>query len=373
LGNNGATADNRDGKTAYLTVENLGVKVTVFVDTGSDYTAIPRSAVEHARKRGSPLKVDELPELIMLKLAIRGERDKQKCSATEMLMSPVTITTPSGPLCMRGVQQIIVEEEMDHTLIGRPVLDEIGFVTSQHLDYVRDKFHLHDFSNIGEDLLKMYKQPSGSLYELLFKPADIPEFIEDFPDVLPLAKGNNKKKREKIKPSVIDQDQCGVLRSEGDDGDHDVLQPNIKFASLKEQSLFYGDITDDDTTDYHDVEVGQGSPEEMADAIESLVTGSEQAVMSRDGVQSLRQLVTECNDVFRIKLGADPPEHVKPIVIKLRDGAEPVRMSARKYAPPQLKFMRDKIRELEELGLVYKYTRKEWASPLLILSKPGPD
>jgi hypothetical protein len=48
-------------------------------------------------------------------------------------------------------------------------------------------------------------------------------------------------------------------------------------------------------------------------------------------------------------------------------------MSARKYAPPQLKFMRDKIRELEELGLVYKNTGAEWASPPLILPKPGPD
>jgi hypothetical protein len=62
--------------------------------------------------------------------------------------------------------------------------------------------------------------------------------------------------------------------------------------------------------------------------------------MYRDGVQSLRQLVTECKDVFRLKLGADPPANVKPLVIKLRDGAEPVQMSARKYAPPQLKFMR---------------------------------
>jgi Reverse transcriptase (RNA-dependent DNA polymerase) len=64
---------------------------------------------------------------------------------------------------------------------------------------------------------------------------------------------------------------------------------------------------------------------------------------------------------------------VKPLVIKLRDGAEPVRMSARKYAPPQLKFMRDKIRELEELGSVSKNTEAEWASPPLILAKPGPD
>jgi Reverse transcriptase (RNA-dependent DNA polymerase) len=95
--------------------------------------------------------------------------------------------------------------------------------------------------------------------------------------------------------------------------------------------------------------------------------------MSRDGVQSLRQLVTGCKDVYRLKLGADPPANVKPLVIKLRDGAEPVRMSARKYAPPQLKFMRDKIRELEELGLVYKNTGAEWASPPLILPKPGLD
>jgi hypothetical protein len=147
-----------------------------------------------------------------------------------------------------------------------------------------------------------------------------------------------------------------VQRSEDEDGDHDMLHPNVKFASLKDQAFFYGDILDDDPIDYHDVGVGQGSPEELADAIEGFLTSAEQAGMSRDGVQSLRQLVTERKDVFRLKLGADPPANVKPLAIKLRDGAEPVRMSARKYAPPQLKFMRDKIRELEELGLVYKNT-----------------
>jgi hypothetical protein len=120
-------------------------------------------------------------------------------------------------------------------------------------------------------------------------------------------------------------------------------------------------------------EVGQGSPEELADAIEGFPTSAEQAGMSLDDVQSLRQLVTECKDVFRLKLGSDPPANVKPLVINLRDGAEPVRMSARKYAPPQLKFMRDKKRELEELGLVYKNTGAEWASPPLVLPKLGPD
>jgi hypothetical protein len=64
-------------------------------------------------------------------------------------------------------------------------------VASQHLDSIRDKFHLHDFSHNGEELLKMEKQPSGALSKLLFKPADIPEFIKDLPDVLPLANRKN--------------------------------------------------------------------------------------------------------------------------------------------------------------------------------------
>jgi hypothetical protein len=67
-----------------------------------------------------------------------------------------------------------------------------------------------------------------------------------------------------------------------------VLQPNVKFTSLREQALFYGDISDDDPTYYHDVDVGQGSPEELSDAIEGLITSADHAGMSRDGVQSLR-------------------------------------------------------------------------------------
>jgi hypothetical protein len=126
----------------------------------------------------------------MLNMAIRGESDTQTCSAMEMLMSAVTITTPSEPLCMRGVRQIIVVEDMDHPLIGRQVLDEMGFMARQHLDSVRDTIHLQDFIHIGEELLEMGKQPLNALSKLLLMPADITEFIEDLPDILALAKKN---------------------------------------------------------------------------------------------------------------------------------------------------------------------------------------
>jgi hypothetical protein len=40
-----------------------------------------------------------------------------------------------------------------------------------------------------------------------------------------------------MKPDALDQDHYEVQRREGDDGDNDVLQLNVKFASLKEQAL----------------------------------------------------------------------------------------------------------------------------------------
>jgi hypothetical protein len=53
------------------------------------------------------------------------------------------------------------------------------------------------------------------------------------------------KRREQTKPNALEQDQCDVQRCEGNYKDHDVLHPNVNFASLKEQALFYGDIPDD--------------------------------------------------------------------------------------------------------------------------------
>jgi hypothetical protein len=76
--------------------------------------------------------------------------------------------------------------------------------------------------------------------------------------------------------------------------------------------------------------------------------------------------------VFKPKLGADAPANVKLIVIKLCGVADPVRMSARKYAMPQLEFMRDKIHELEELNSVYKNSEAEWVSPRSPFRSLGP-
>jgi hypothetical protein len=101
------------------------------------------------------------------------------------------------------------------------------------------------------------------------------------------------KRLEQAKPNALDEDECEAQQSRDDGRELEVLQSNVKFASLKEQALFADDIPDDDPIDYHDVDLGQGIPVELADAIEGLITIAEQAGTSKDGLQSLRQLVTE--------------------------------------------------------------------------------
>jgi hypothetical protein len=74
----------------------------------------------------------------------------------------------------------------------------------------------------------------GALSKLLLMPVDIPEVIEDLPDVLTLAKKKNMKSREQAKLRALDEHHSDVQRGKVDDGDHDVLQSNVNFASLKE-------------------------------------------------------------------------------------------------------------------------------------------
>jgi hypothetical protein len=69
-------------------------------------------------------------------------------------------------------------------------------------------------------------------------PATIPEFIEDLPNVLALAKKKYMKRRKQAKLHALDEDQSGVQRCEVDDRHHEKLLPNVKFAIFKEQALF---------------------------------------------------------------------------------------------------------------------------------------
>ncbi len=60
--------------------------------------------------------------------------------------------------------------------------------------------------------------------------------------------------------------------------------------------------------------------------------------------ESLRNMVLEYKDIFRIRLGADPPVDVPPMEIKFEGTERPVNVRQRTYSREELEFMKKEVR-----------------------------
>jgi len=93
--------------------------------------------------------------------------------------------------------------------------------------------------------------------------------------------------------------------------------------------------------------------------------------LSPHGQERVTSMLRKYRDVFRIKLGPDPPAKVAPLRIKIKEEARPYRSPQRRYAPPQHAFISTTVQKLEAVGAVYKNPKARWASPALAVAKPG--
>lgn len=72
--------------------------------------------------------------------------------------------------------------------------------------------------------------------------------------------------------------------------------------------------------------------------------------MSSDGVVTVEALLQEYRDIFRIKLGPDPPAKVEPLRIQMRANCKPFRSTQRRYAAPQRDFIASIIKHLTKIN-----------------------
>lgn len=77
----------------------------------------------------------------------------------------------------------------------------------------------------------------------------------------------------------------------------------------------------------------------------------------------------EYEDVFRVRLKADPPAKVEPLEVCLREGAVPYRAGVLRYPEVQRAFLREYVRELELTGLVKRNNSSRWACAALPVKK----
>ncbi|KAE9339726.1 hypothetical protein PF008_g11434 [Phytophthora fragariae] len=112
-------------------------------------------------------------------------------------------------------------------------------------------------------------------------------------------------------------------------------------------------------------EAGPLEADEMVTRLlEERVQGAAEAGLAEPLVAQLRELLVEYGDVFRVSFGQDPPIRVEPLRVRVRDGATPVRISARRYPPAHMQYLDQHVDELLVSGLAYTNPSSRWASPL---------
>jgi predicted aspartyl protease len=122
--------DGDDGR--WTTVFEGKYQCIYMADTGSDYSTIPRTAADAMIKAGAYVKekVYDQPKEGQVAFSIIGA----PVVANAEVIVDIKIQLPCGPLCLRRVPFVIIEAEMDEALLGRPLLEILGFCIDDHFE-----------------------------------------------------------------------------------------------------------------------------------------------------------------------------------------------------------------------------------------------
>ena len=128
---------------------------------------------------------------------------------------------------------------------------------------------------------------------------------------------------------------------------------------------------DGDDIDYKDVDIGSQDDKELSEAIDDAVKRSSK-YLPASCHQDFRKLIFDYKDIFRIKLGNDPPVDVAPMTIEFDGKEKPVKVTTENlYSPEQLDFLKKKCEELVRAGYIYRNSSSKWACAPLIVPKQG--
>ncbi|CEO99111.1 hypothetical protein PBRA_001016, partial [Plasmodiophora brassicae] len=94
--------------------------------------------------------------------------------------------------------------------------------------------------------------------------------------------------------------------------------------------------------DEDDVAIGEDVPNDIREGIDNAIARAMTQGLPRKWKRRLRRLAFKRWNVWRTKLGPDPPAKVTPCRTRLRQGARPYRCKARRYSKEQSEFLAHK-------------------------------
>lgn len=241
-------------------------------------------------------------------ICLEGATTKQKIKAKSIVIADVTLQLSCAPLRLRNTEWLVLEDDMSEILLGKPLLKALGIDVDDYLEANRSVLHNKTFNT---DLLAQINSASNA---------------------------SGKAARLSCYSGLT-----------AENADPDLIEP------LPSAGAAMGEDTED----------------EIQDAFRKMIQNAKDREMSQKGLQSLRELLQEFRDIFRIRLGKDDPAKIPPMEVKLKVGAKPVKSHQRRYAPAQRAFLSSTVKKLETLGAVRANPTSRWASPALAVPKSG--
>lgn len=131
-------------------------------------------------------------------------------------------------------------------------------------------------------------------------------------------------------------------------------------------------VHDGDADDLpEDPELGRDDRSDVDALMDNILIEASDNGFSQSLMPTLRRVVADYRDLWRIRLGTDEPARVEPFHLVLKKDSQPIRCKPRRYAPLASAYMRNYVKELIQCGYVYPNNASRWASAVVPVRKPG--
>ena len=280
-------------------------------DTGSDVNLIGPRDLAFLLASGADVKVTKFQTPRQYQMATDGDSNDNKIFVEcdrAVKLDTRLHVRHAVGIMLRNCTWMVATQDVKEPLLGRHVLESLGLDIKQVLQAACDKFN-------GEvDMAKLL-------------PAD-----------------------EAITGSVARICNEGIFHG------HAASEED---ASLSEDNSLF-------------VSIGDDTPEEIDAAFRELLKEAQTEGMSDDGLKELSNILSEYRDIFRIRLGRDPPARVEPMQLNLKPDSKPINAKARRYSTPQRVFISTFTKKLEYYGFIKQNKNAKWAAAPLLVPKPPP-
>ena len=114
-----------------------------------------------------------------------------------------------------------------------------------------------------------------------------------------------------------------------------------------------------------------GSDLSVSNALKAAISKAKAEGLSESEKDDITNVLKKHLDVFRTKLGDDPPAKVEEMRAVIKTDAKPVKARVRRYSEEARQWLSSFVKELETKGLIYKNPQATWASAAMPRPKPN--